>query len=158
MPNKVEALVEGLARPVVEGMGLELVAVEYVREGGRRYLRLYIDKPGGVGLDDCEAVSRQVEALLDREDPIPDSYSLEVSSPGIERPLRSDADFERFAGRMVRVTTFAPVGGRKRFTGELVGLRDGQVRLLVRPDGKGQPQEVAIPREQVARARLHAGF
>ncbi|BDG59398.1 ribosome maturation factor RimP [Caldinitratiruptor microaerophilus] len=158
MSNKVEVLVEDLVRPVVEAMGIELVAVEYVREAGRRFLRLYIDKPGGVNLDDCEAVSRRAEVLLDQEDPIPESYYLEVSSPGLERPLRKDADFERFAGRRVRITTYSPVGGRRRFEGELLGLSEGRVRLRVAPQGKGEPEEVAIPREQVASARLRAEF
>lgn len=159
MKKGVQATVDELARPIIEGMGLELVEVEWVKEGAGRYLRLYIDKEGGVTMDDCVAVSRAVEARLDEVDPIPDSYHLEVSSPGVERPLKTDADFARFAGQQVAITTFGPVAGQKRFVGELVGLLDGQVRLKVRPAGKHQSgTEIAIPRDQVARAHLHVDF
>lgn len=158
LASRIVTLVEDLARPIVEAMGLELVEVEWVREGGRRFLRLYIDREGGVTLDDCEAVSRSVEAELDRLDPIPGSYYLEVSSPGLERPLKRDADFVRFAGRKVRVITYAPVEGRKEFVGELLGLVEGQVRLRL-PASRQEPErEVAIPRDQVAKAHLYVEF
>lgn len=157
--SRVETTVDNLVRPLIEPMGYELVDVEFVREGGRRFLRLYIDKEGGVTLDDCQAVSRAVEARLDEVDPIPDQYYLEVSSPGIERPLKRDADFARFAGKMVRVSTFAPFEGSKRFVGELLGLADGAVRLRLQPQGAGDPgREIAIPRDQVAKAHLYVEF
>ncbi|WP_027718248.1 ribosome maturation factor RimP [Desulfovirgula thermocuniculi] len=149
--SKVVAVVEELARPVVASLGMELVDVEYVKEGGRWYLRVFIDKPGGVTLDDCQAVSERLDPLLDETDPIPHSYHLEVSSPGVERPLKKPSDYERFAGRRVQLTTFTSLDGQKRFTGHLVGLVDQEV-VLVTDDGR----ERRIPLAQVAQARLKA--
>ena len=91
--------VSDIARPIVEGLGIELIDAEYVKEGSKWILRLYIDKKGGVGLDDCEAVSRAVEPAIDAEDPIREPYVFEVSSPGLERPLKTDRDFDRYEGR-----------------------------------------------------------
>lgn len=156
--SRVEATVESLARPILEPMGYELVDVEFVREGGRRYLRLYIDKEGGVTLDDCQGASRAVEARLDEVDPIAEPYYLEVSSPGIERPLRREVDFARFAGRMVQISTFAPVDGGRKFVGELLGLVNGHVHLRLSSGAGGPAREVAIPLAQIARARLHVEF
>ncbi|MCL6611895.1 MAG: ribosome maturation factor RimP [Peptococcaceae bacterium] len=150
--NSVAAVVENLSVPVVEELGLELVDVEYVKEGGRRILRVYIDKPGGVSHEDCEAVSKRLDALLDEEDPIPQSYYLEVSSPGLERPLKKPGDFQRFNGRMIRVTTFAALEGRKKFTGRLAGVEEGS--LVLEEEGN----RVSIPLNQVASARLHVEF
>jgi ribosome maturation factor RimP len=131
-------------------MGYELVELELVGAGGNRTLRLYIDAPGGVGLDDCEAVSHAVEEVLDAEDPIAEAYSLEISSPGVERPLRKEADYQRFAGEQVKVKTFGPINGQKSFTGTLVGLEAGQV-VIDAPEGR-----TAIPLDQVAKAHLVA--
>jgi ribosome maturation factor RimP len=141
--------VREMARGILEFAGMELVHIEMKREPGGLFLRLFIDKEGGVTLDDCSRISRQLSAQLDLEDPIPQRYTLEVSSPGLDRPLFSDRDYERFAGRRIRVTTFAPVGGRRRFVGLLIGLEEGAVRLTLE-DG----QDVAIPRDNVAKARL----
>lgn len=152
--SKVVTVVEELARPVVAALGIELVDVEYVKEGGRWYLRVFIDKPGGVTLDDCQAVSERLDPLLDETDPIPHSYHLEVSSPGVERPLKKPSDYERFAGRRVQLTTFTSLDGQKRFTGRLVGLTDQQQVVLVTDDG----QERRIPLAQVASARLKASW
>lgn len=158
MPKRdVSAMVDALARPLVEGLGLELVEVEWVKEANRWYLRLYIDKPGGVTLDDCEAVSRAVDERLDQADPIPERYFLEVSSPGLERPLKRDADFARFVGQTVEVSTYAAVEGQRHWRGELLGLVDGAVRLRV-ATGKGQTREIAIDRAQVALAKLYVEF
>lgn len=151
--NKVVATVEELATPLVTGLGLELVGVEYVKEGGRWYLRIFIDKPGGVTLDDCQAVSESLDPLLDEADPIPHSYHLEVSSPGIERPLKKPADFERFSGHRVQLTTFTPQDGQRKFTGRLEGLED-QMVVLTLDDG----QERRIPFSEVATARLKASW
>lgn len=149
--GEIEAVVEALASPVAEGMGLRLVDVEFVRGGGRSYLRLYIDKPEGVTLDDCEAFSREVSVLLDEADPIPGPYFLEVASPGLDRPLKKDRDYEVFKGRRVEVRTFGPLGpqGVREVRGELGGLREGRVVIT---DDQGNVWE--IPREQVAKARL----
>ena len=139
-----------LLEPVVEGLGYELVELEWVGVGGNRTLRLFIDTSTGVTLEDCEAVSRSVEAVLDAEDPIREGYSLEVSSPGVDRPLRRDADFTRFAGERVKVRTFGPIEGQRNFTGVLIGLEGTQV-VLDTPAGR-----VAIPRDQVAKAHVVA--
>lgn len=150
-------MVEEVARPFLEERGLELVGVELVKEGANRYLRVYIDKEGGVTFDDCEAVSRAVDARLDELLPNPPYEFFEVSSPGLERPLKRDADFARYAGRTVAVSTYAPVDGQKSFVGELVGLVDGNVVLRL-TQGKVQGREIALDRKLVASARLHVDF
>lgn len=143
--------VRDLAEPVIEAEGMELVDVEYQREGARWVLRLYIDKPGGVGLDDCQTVSRLVDKLLDVEDPIAPSYSLEVSSPGLERPLKKREHFEQFAGRQVEIRTFGPIGEppRKNFKGRLLGIGEGDA-IQVEIDGK----TFDVPLDKVAKAHL----
>lgn len=122
--------VSDIARPIVEGLGIELIDAEYVKEGSKWILRLYIDKKGGVGLDDCEAVSRAVEPALDAADPIREPYVFEVSSPGLERPLKTDRDFERYEGEAVEVGLYAPRDGVKQFTGTLKGKQDGVITIL----------------------------
>ncbi len=142
-----ETALEALLEPAVSRLGYELVGVEY--HGGRRaVLRLYIDREGGVSVEDCQRVSRQVSGLLDVEDPIPGPYTLEVSSPGLDRPLFREADFQRFAGREVRIRTDVPLEGRRNFRGVLRGLRGGEV--LVEVDGA----ELALPVERIEQARL----
>jgi len=145
--------IKALAQPIVEGEGLELVELEFQREQGGWVLRLYIDKEGGVSLDDCEVVSHQLGDLLDVEDLIDHPYSLEVSSPGLDRPLSKETDWHRFAGRAVRITTYQPVDGRRKFVGRLLGYRDGRV-ILQRDDGS----VMEIPYTTVAKARLEVEF
>jgi ribosome maturation factor RimP len=146
--GRVEERVEGLTLPIAAECGVELVDIEYVKEGAHWYLRIYIDKDGGVTVDDCEAVSLRLSRRLDEADPVSRSYILEVSSPGLERPLKKPADFVRYRGRAVTVTTFAPAGGKKLFSGTLQGLIDDQIVLNV--DG----EELLIPRIQVSQVRL----
>lgn len=153
----VEVLVEETARPLVEELGLEWVGVEIVREGTNRYLRVYIDKEGGVNFDDCEAVSRAANVRLDQLLPDPPYEYFEVSSPGLERPLKRDEDFARYVGHRVAITTYAPVDGQKLFVGTLMGLSDGTVTLQL-TEGKGAGSDLAIPRAMVAGARLHVDF
>lgn len=153
----VEVTVEDLARPLVAARGLELVGVEIVKEGASRYLRVYIDKEGGVSFDDCEAVSRAVDTQLDEIWPDPPYDYFEVSSPGLERPLKRDEDFARYAGREVAVATYAPVDGQKLFVGTLVGLVDGHIAMKL-AKGKDAGKEIALDRKQVASARLHVEF
>jgi ribosome maturation factor RimP len=153
----VEVMVEEVARPLVEANGLEWVDVELVKEGPNRYLRVYIDKEGGVTFDDCETVSRAVDAKLDELWLAPPYDYFEVSSPGLERPLKRDKDFARYAAHTVAVTTFAPVDGQKQFVGTLVGLIDGNVVLQV-SQGKNAGKEISLDRKQVASARLHVDF
>lgn len=147
--------VRELAEPLVLAEGMELVDVEYLREGSRWVLRLFIDKEGGVGLDDCQTISRQLEKVLDVEDFIETAYSLEVSSPGLARPLRRRADFERYAERNVEVRTFAPIGEppRRNFKGRLLGI-DAEDTISVEIDGV----IFRIPHAQVAKANLAVDF
>ena len=142
-----ETALEALLEPAVSRLGYELVGVEY-HGGCRALLRLYIDREGGVSVEDCQRVSRQVSGLLDVEDPIPGPYTLEVSSPGLDRPLFRAEDFQRFAGREVRIRTDVPLEGRRNFRGVLRGLRGGEV--LVEVDGA----ELALPVERIEQARL----
>ena len=143
-PDRLTALIE----PAVEALGYELVGIEFVARGHHGLLRLYIDNEDGITLDDCEKVSHQVSGVLDVEDPIPGQYSLEVSSPGLDRPLFKAAHYERFAGHEVKLQSNAPVDGRRRFKGILQGIRDNEVVIEV--DGK----EVRLPLESIEKARL----
>ena len=128
--KEVEALITALVEPILADTEMTLVDVEYVREKDW-YLRIFIDKPGGVEIDDCQLVSEQLTAVLDAKDPIPDKYFLEVSSPGIERVLRTDAHIEAFTGAEVEAKLFAPVDGKKTLRGILGGIEDGRVILTV---------------------------
>ncbi len=147
--------VRGIAAPLAAQEGLELVDVEIGGAGGRQALRLFIDWPGGVSLDDCTAVSRAVSAALDVEDPIQGAYDLEVSSPGLDRPLRTPEHFQKFAGEKVRVKTYGPLPeceNRKTFVGMLKGFEDGKVVLDV--DGK----VFHVPHAQVSKANVEPVF
>jgi len=137
-----------MLQPLVEDLGYEFVGVEYSANPKNSVLALYIDKPGGIRVEDCEAVSREVAALLDVEDPIAGHYNLEVSSPGLDRPLFTLDQFERFSGEQAQLTAFAPVGGRRKFKGRILGAADGTVRL--EQDGN----EVALEFRNIAKARL----
>jgi len=143
-----EARLTAILRPAIEALGYELVGVQYNRGRGRGLLRVYIDKDGGVTLDDCQRSSHQVSGVLDVEDPIAEQYDLEVSSPGLDRPLFEPEHYERYAGQKVRIRLSIPVHGRRKFTGTLLGLRGGEV--LVIEDGV----EWAVPLEAVGTARL----
>ena len=139
-----------LAAPVVAEQGCELWDVEYVKEAGTWYLRLYIDKDGGVSINDCEAISRRVSDLLDEADPIEGSYTFEVSSAGAERPLKRPSDFERFMGSPVTVRLYKNKDGRKEFAGTLAGYEDGAVALIVGNETmRFEKSEVALVRLRV---------
>jgi len=127
--NKITDLVWKLAEPAARDAGVEIWDVEYVREAGQWFLRIYIDKEGGVSIDDCEKVSRALDPVLDREDPIPDSYMFEVSSAGLERALKRPSDFERFLGSPVTVKLYTARNGRKEHVGRLAGYADGAVTI-----------------------------
>ncbi len=120
-----------LIEPVLEPEGIELVEMEFKQERGRWVLRLYIDTSGGITLEHCELVSRQVGALLDMEDPVEDSYTLEVSSPGINRVLRREKDFRLYAGSPIRIRTRRKVGGRRNFKGILKGMEGSSIVIEV---------------------------
>lgn len=146
--SKITETVMALAKPVVEAEGCELWDVEYVKEAGAWYLRVYIDKAGGVSIDDCEAVSRALDPVLDEADPIPTSYIFEVSSAGVERELKRPGDFEKFMGSQVEVRHYQPVEGAKSHIGTLRGYADGAV--MIEMNG----QEKTYQKAQVAQVRL----
>lgn len=126
--KRVEDIVAELVQPIVDALSFELVDVEFIKEGVYWYLRVYIDKPGRIAIDDCQAVSEQLSDKLDETDPIKQSYILEVSSPG-ERPLKKERDYERFKGEMVEVKLYQPLNGKKMFEGELLGLVEDRVEI-----------------------------
>ncbi len=151
--QRASAKLQEIVRNVVEPMGYELVGVEYLtgHEGGN-LLRVYIDKEDGILVEDCAAVSHQLSGVLDVEDPVPGQYSLEVSSPGMDRPLFDAKDFERFVGRQVNVRLDASIGGRRKYKGLLLGLEDDQI--LVEVDGEVYPLFL----DQIREARLVPEF
>lgn len=150
--SKITDKVTELALPIVEEEGCTLWDVEYVREAGCWYLRIYIDKEGGVGIDDCERISRRLDPLLDEADPIPDSYVFEVGSAGAERELKRPGDFEQFMGHEVEVKTYKPINGSKAFVGELAGYADGAVTVRVGAD------DMTFEKNQIALVRLHVSI
>ena len=150
--SKLTDKIAEIARPVVEEEGCSLWDVEYVREAGTWYLRVFIDRDGGVSIDDCERVSRRLDPILDEEDPIPDSYVFEVGSAGADRELKRPGDFEQFMGREVEVKLYRPVDGSKHYTGTLSGYEAGAVSLTV-----GE-KTLRFPKEQVAQVRLYVSI
>lgn len=150
--SKLTEKIQALAEPVVREEGCSLWDVEYVREAGSWYLRLYIDKEGGVGIDDCERISRRLDPILDEKDPIPESYVFEVGSAGAERQLKRPSDFAQFMDSEVEVKLYQPVDGRKAWVGELAGYDDGDVLL------RSGAAETRFPKSQVAQVRLHVTF
>ena len=149
---KITELVESIARPIVEEHGCTLWDVEYVREGTERFLRLYLDKEGGVDISDCEAISRAVDPILDEKDPIPESYHFEVCSAGLERPLKRPGDFERFLGSPITVKLYRPRNGLKEIPGILRGYADGVVTVEA---GK---ETIVFQKSEVALVRLRVEF
>lgn len=147
--DRIEAQTETLVQELIKGSDLEMVDVEFVKERDY-YLRVYIDKEGGIEIDDCEALSTELEKKLDEEDFIPESYILEVSSPGIDRVLRKERDLVREEGKSVDVTLYAPLPtGEKLVTGVLTGHTEKSITL---------DSEREIPLEKVAQLRLHIDF
>ncbi|HEY5701243.1 MAG TPA: ribosome maturation factor RimP [Gammaproteobacteria bacterium] len=143
-----EARLTAMLRPAVEALGYELVGLQYNRGRKRALLRAYIDKEGGITLDDCARASHQISGILDVEDPIAEAFDLEVSSPGLDRPLFEPAHFERFAGSRVRIRMNVPIDGRRNFSGVLLGIRDGEIRL------SDEDKEWTLPFDAVGTARL----
>jgi len=143
------ARIREIAEKIATSEGMELVDLDFRREGSGRVVRLFIDKPGGVNLTDCQEISGQVGAQLEVEDLVPESYTLEVSSPGLDRRLTRETDFVQFSGRKARVTTHQPIQGRRKFLGNIEGFVDGKIVLSTEDSGT-----VEIPLEDVARARL----
>lgn len=141
-----------LAEPIAAARGCEIWDTEYVREGAEWYLRIYLDKEGGVDIDDCEAVSRAMDPILDEKDLIPSSYTFEVCSAGLERALKRPGDFARFLGSDVLVRLYRPKDGTKEFPGVLRGYEDGRVTI----DYLGKP--VTFEKSEVALVRLRVTF
>lgn len=153
MKKSIEATIEEMVAKITDPLNFEIVDVEYVKEAGEYYLRVYIDKDGGIALSDCESVSRQLSEVLDVKDPIKDNYFLEVSSPGLDRPLKKDKDFVRYQGRDVEIKLYKPMNGCKQFEGELVGLtEENNIKLII--DGN----EVEFGKKEVALVRLAIKF
>ncbi|MDC9724444.1 MAG: ribosome maturation factor RimP [Gammaproteobacteria bacterium] len=142
--------IEQLIELPIESLGYELVGVEYIKNGSNTVLRIYIDAEQGIGIEDCERVSHQVNGILEVEDPISSAYSLEISSPGFDRPLFKAKDFERFAGSEVKISMKLPIQGRRNFKGVLQGFDDGEILIVV--DG----EEYGLPLTKLAKARLVA--
>ena len=150
--SKITEKVTALARPVVEEEGCSLWDVEYVREAGTWYLRVYVDKEGGLSIDDCERISRRLDPMLDEADPIPDSYVFEVGSAGAERELKRPSDFEQFMGSEVEVRLYQPLNGSKAFVGALKSYEDGDVTINF------GGTEMRFDKGKVAQVRLHVSI
>jgi ribosome maturation factor RimP len=147
--------VRSVAERVTAGRGFELVDVEVKRQPRGSLVRLYVDRPGGIGLDDLQSVSEEVSAILDVEDPLTSSYTLEVSSPGLDRPLRTEGDYRRFVGSLARVSSYEPLEGRRHWTGRLVAVEDGVVSLTLEREGGAVAR---IPLGKIAHGRLEVEF
>lgn len=155
MSNKerIEKLTESLLEQIIEENKYELVDVEFVKEGSNWYLRIYIDKDGGITIEDCEKVSREIEAKLDEKDPIPQQYILEVSSPGLDRPLKKDKDFVRNMGKLVELKLYKALNKQKEFQGTLKDYQDNVVTIELE-DGT----DLIINRIEIAYIRLAVIF
>ena len=149
---KVTDIVAQFAQPIVEAHGCELWDVEYVREGDQRFLRLFLDKETGVDINDCEAISRALDPILDEKDPIAESYHFEVCSAGLERTLKRPGDFERFMGSAVTVKLYRPRNGLKELPGTLRGYEDGRITIEA---GK---ETITFEKSEVALVRLRVEF
>ena len=156
LSKKVTEVVEELAMPILAELNLELVEVEYVKEGKSWFLRVYIDKETGVDIEDCGNVSEKLSEKLDEIDPIPQNYFLEVSSPGAERPLKKEKDFQKAIGKNVYIKTYEPILDEKEFEGTLMAF-DG-MNVTVEIKIKTRKKTVVIPYEKVAKARLAISF
>ncbi len=150
--QRVEKIAERLVEPIIDSLQCELVDIEYKKEDSQWYLRIYIDKTGGVTIDDCQAVSEQVSKLLDEKDPIPHSYILEVSSPGLDRVLKKDSDFKRFKGSLIDVSLYKSIEGRKKYRGVLIDFTDEFLTVEVKE------KTIDFKRSDIAMVRLAVEF
>lgn len=153
MKKNLEATIEEIVTKITDEHGFEMVDVEYVKEAGEYYLRVYIDKEEGISLNECELVSRELSPILDEKDPIKENYFLEVSSPGLDRAIKKDRDFVRYQGRDVDLKLYKSLNGCKQFEGELVGLtEDNNIKIIV------NNEEMEFNRKDVAIVRLAIKF
>lgn len=151
----IEARTEELLAPIMTEHCFELVDVEYVKEGADYYLRAYIDKEGGIGVNDCELVSRELEKYLDEEDFIKEAYILEISSPGLTRPLKKEKDYIRNIGKPVEVRTYKPIDGVKEFIGDLLRFDENTVVLDIGPE---KVEEIEIPKSNISVIKQYVEF
>ncbi len=147
--EEIRIRIREIIEPLINSLGIAVDHVEFSKMGGKGLLRVFIDKEGGVTLDDCGQVSREIEAVLDVEDPIPYSYVLEVSSPGLDRPLKQLNDFKKNMGKTARVVTFEPIDRQTFFIGRIVGVTDDEISLLLPKDRK-----IVVPYKNISKARL----
>ena len=148
-------MVRAVAQRVTDGRGFELVDVEVKRGRDGHVVRLFVDKEGGIGLDELQSVSEEVSAILDAEDPIDSAYTLEVSSPGLDRPLRNEAEYRRFVGRLVKLASYEPVDGRRHWLGRLQSVEDG---VLVVSLEKEKGAVARVPLAKLSHGRLEVEF
>lgn len=149
----IEGLIGRISSDIVEELGFELVDVEYVKEGADMYLKVYIDKPGGINIDDCQLFSQKLNPILDEKDPIKEFYFLEVSSPGLNRPLKKEKDFESSVGKLVEVGLYAPLNGSKSYIGELLEYDADMVAIREESSNR-----VEIDRKSIAKINLAVEF
>ncbi len=154
--SKVIETVSQIVTPILDDMGLELVDMEYVKEGRDWFLRVYIDKEAGIDIEECGLVSERLSEKLDEVDPILHNYFLEVSSPGAERPLKKDTDFEKAIGKNVFIKTYEPINGEKKFEGILTSF--DRITVTLEMKIKTRKINVQIPYEKIANARLAVTF
>ena len=140
---------------MTSGRDFELVDVEVRRDKTGHLVRLFVDKEGGIGLDDLQSVSEEVSAILDAEDPIESTYTLEVSSPGLDRPLKTEADYRRFVGKLAKLSSYEPVDGRRHWTGRLGAVDEGVVSVTLEKEGGSVAR---IPLAKIAHGRLEVEF
>ncbi len=150
--SKLEMSILEMATPICEECGCYIYDIEYAKEGKNRYLRIFADKDGGISLDDCEAISRRMSDALDEKDPIKENYVLEVSSPGIERKLKTPEHFARYIGEMVEIGLFKAVNDSKTILAELKGFEDGNITVGI--DG----EEMSIMQSETTYVKLHFEF
>ncbi|MFY3793366.1 ribosome maturation factor RimP [Ureibacillus sp. MALMAid1270] len=155
--SKVTTVIEELVTPILEELNLELVDIEFIKEGRNWFLRVYIDTPGGgIDIEQCALVSERLSVILDEKDPIEQNYYLEVSSPGAERPLKKESDFEKAVGKFIYVKTYEPIKDMKEFEGYLKAYNDDGLEMEVRI--KTRKLNVFIDKDKVAKARLAIDF
>ncbi|MBF8983052.1 ribosome maturation factor RimP [Lutibacter sp. B2] len=151
--ERIADIVEKIVMPKIEEQKFELVDVEFLKEGQDWYLRVYVDKEGGITLDDCKIVSDFLSEKLDELEPIQQQYYLEVSSPGLDRTLKTERDFEKYRGRQIEIYLYKAIEGNKMLEGELIGLKEGCVAIKSMKN-----EEVEIHREQISKVKLAVKF
>jgi ribosome maturation factor RimP len=156
MSKKVTDLAEELVTPILEEMNLELVDIEYVKEGKNWFLRIFIDQDNGIDIEECGKVSEKLSEKLDALDPIQQAYFLEVSSPGVERPLKKEKDFTKAIGKNIFVKLYEPIDGEKAFEGELTDFDGNELQINIKV--KTKTKTVTVPYEKVASARIAVSF